>query len=215
MCAPVGLICRGICVWLWWILGRFDDSTALEQLTLEQGEQLQIPQFRIQPWSAAGFLYYLRREPRPALDWANKSLAYAEQHDLPLYVALAIVVKAWAEVMLSIGDESQRTVAVETARHVIEMQSSRGIRPLLPVRLCMIGESLCRLNRHDEARQSKTHSRFVARREIAGGKPKYSGSLASCTGPRSTIRSEPLHVYWKHSKWRDAKEPRFSSCAAW
>ncbi len=161
MCMPFGPLFHCVRSWLFQLQGRTDDASAEAHQAVEWGNSLGTPQFQVHSWYA--LLHYLRRDAAGTLAWATKMVEFARRVDLESYVRNGIIMQAWASVELAGGGGHHELELLELARSVVPAQRALGIRSGIPLQLCLLGEALTKIGRHDEAQDALSDSLISGR----------------------------------------------------
>jgi len=92
--------CRGFSAWALWLEGslRRSREVALEAVTL--AEALRHPHTLAFAYFFAAFVYSLRREAQPTLEWAQRTVAVGEEHALAQWLAFGGILRGWARGVL-------------------------------------------------------------------------------------------------------------------
>jgi predicted ATPase len=79
-----------------WFLGRADEAVRRCDEAVALARKLGHANTLALALDFAAALYYLRREPGPALRYADEAIAYCEEQQLPFWLAMATIFRGWA-----------------------------------------------------------------------------------------------------------------------
>src|SRR5262249_43075779 len=122
-----------------WQRGALDRANGRCREALELAERLRHPLTTALAYWGLSYLYILRREPRPALDWAEKEIAICDGYMLPLLHSQGVFQAGWATAQL--GDVQLGIAQME--RGVTDIRAT-GAEMGLPYFLGLLAETLAR-----------------------------------------------------------------------
>ena len=134
----------GFMGWSRWFVGQPDRALVPIQ------EAIALARHRSQPHSLAHALAFaavchqLRRERPTAQQYADEAIALSAEHGLPLYEAMARVVRGWARV-----DQANNQEAAEEVRQGLAAWQSTGAHLMRPHFLALLAEAFAPTRRDD------------------------------------------------------------------
>jgi predicted ATPase/DNA-binding winged helix-turn-helix (wHTH) protein len=122
--------------WALWFVGQPDEALNRMQKALTVAQGLSEPHGLAHAFYFSAILHQLRREKRTAQEHAEAALAIAIKHRLPLYQAMATIVRSWASV-----EQGQQEEAEELRRGLAAYEAT-GTEILRPHHLGLLAEAL-------------------------------------------------------------------------
>jgi DNA-binding winged helix-turn-helix (wHTH) protein/predicted ATPase len=122
--------------WALWFVGQPDEAVNRMQKALAVAQDLSEPQGLAHTFYFSAILHQLRREKRLAQEHAEAAVAISMKHRIPLYQAMATIVRSWASIEPGQQDE------VEELRRGLAEFDATGTEILRPHHLGLLAETL-------------------------------------------------------------------------
>jgi DNA-binding winged helix-turn-helix (wHTH) protein/predicted ATPase len=123
--------------WALWFLGEPDQAVARIQEALTLARTLSEPMGLAHALFFAAILHQLRREASKSQEYAEMAIAISKEHQLPLYEAMATIVRGW-----SLIQQGGRRDALSEMRKGLATLQSLHTKLLWPHFLTLVFESL-------------------------------------------------------------------------
>jgi predicted ATPase/DNA-binding XRE family transcriptional regulator len=122
-----GVAMRGFAGWSRWFIGQPDRALVPIQEAVALARQRSEPHSLAHALVFAAVFHQLRRERSTAQQYANEAIALSAEHGLPLYEAMARVVRGWARIGQGNNEE-----AAEEVRQGLAAWQSTGAQLMRP-----------------------------------------------------------------------------------
>jgi predicted ATPase/DNA-binding XRE family transcriptional regulator/energy-coupling factor transporter ATP-binding protein EcfA2 len=140
-----GIAVRGFAGWARWFIGQPDRALVLIQEAVALARHLSEPHGLAHALAFAAIFHQLRRERLTAQQYADEAIALSAEHGLPLYQAMARIVRGWA--LIGRGNDEQ---AAEEVRQGLAAWQSTGAQLMRPHFLALLAEA-CAPTRRDDS----------------------------------------------------------------
>jgi predicted ATPase len=140
-----GVAMRGFAGWSRWFIGQPDRALVPIQEAVALARHRSEPHSLAHALAFAAVFHQLRRERATAQQYADEAIALAAEHGLPLYQAMARIVRGWA--LIGQGNDEQ---AAEEVRHGLAAWQSTGAQLMRPHFLALLAEA-CAPTRLDDS----------------------------------------------------------------
>jgi predicted ATPase len=140
-----GIAVRGFAAWSRWFVGQPDRALVSIQEALALARCLAEPHSLAHALAFAAVFHQLRRERPTAQQYADEGIALSAEHGLPLYEAMARIVRGWA----LIGQGHDEQPADEVRRGLAAWQST-GAQLMRPHFLALLVEASAPTRRDDQ-----------------------------------------------------------------
>ena len=140
-----GIAVRGFAGWALWFIGQLDRALVPIQEAVERARRLSEPHGLAHALAFAAVFHQLRRERPTARQYADEAIALSAEHGLPLYQAMARIVRGWA--LIGQGNDEQ---AAEEVREGLAAWQSTGAQLMRPHFLALLAEA-CAPSRPDDS----------------------------------------------------------------
>lgn len=134
----------GFAAWALWLLGQPDRALELMQETLALARASE-PHSLAHALFFAAILHQLRREERAAQEHAEAAIAISTEHELVMYQAMAMIVRAW--VMIEQGGPE---AANEQIRQGLAALNETGTNLMRPHFLALLAEGFKKTHQVEE-----------------------------------------------------------------
>jgi predicted ATPase len=139
-----GVAMRGFVGWSRWFIGRPDRALVPIQEAVALARDRSEPHSLAHALAFAAVCHQLRRERPAAQQYADEAIALSAAHGLPLYEAMARVVRGWARV-----DQANNQEAAEEVRQGLAAWQSTGAHLMRPHFLALLAEASAPTTRDD------------------------------------------------------------------
>jgi predicted ATPase/DNA-binding XRE family transcriptional regulator/energy-coupling factor transporter ATP-binding protein EcfA2 len=139
-----GVAVRGFAGWSRWFVGQPDRALVSIQEAVALARCLSAPHSLAHALAFAAVFHQLRRERQAAQQYADQGIALSAKYGLPLYEAMARIVRGWA----LIGQENDEQPAEEVRRGLAAWQST-GAQLMRPHFLALLAEASAPARRDD------------------------------------------------------------------
>jgi predicted ATPase len=140
-----GVAMRGFAGWSRWFMGQPDRALVPIQEAVALARHRAEPHGLAHALAFAAVFHQLRRERPTAQQYADEAIAVSAEHGLPLYEAMARVVRGWARI-----DQGDNEEAAEEVRQGLAAWQSTGARLMRPHFLALLAEG-CAPGRHEDS----------------------------------------------------------------
>ena len=140
------VVCMSMSLWVLWLLGYPDQALERSRRLHALATELAHPQSLAFALHYIGTLHHLRREPEPALEYAEAAVAVATEHSLLNWRSWATVTCGWAVGVL--GDVER---GITMIRDALVTHRAMGAGTSWPNFLLMLAELLGEAGRVEEA----------------------------------------------------------------
>jgi class 3 adenylate cyclase/tetratricopeptide (TPR) repeat protein len=141
-----GVVGHSYAAWALWYLGHVDRSLRHLEKCIALATELALPFSMASAFAYAAVLHYFRREPGPARERAEQTIAIASEHGFPFWLAMATCLRGWA-----LSELGQHAEAIAHLRQGLAI--SQALRTDLgrPHYLAMLAQALWRTGQFAEA----------------------------------------------------------------
>jgi predicted ATPase len=139
-----GVAMRGFAGWSRWFIGQPDRALVPIQEAVALARHRAEPHSLAHALAFAAVFHQLRRERPTAQQYADEAIALSAEHGLPLYEAMARVVRGWARI--GQGDKEQ---AADEVRQGLAAWESTGAQLMRPHFLALLAEGCAPTGRED------------------------------------------------------------------
>lgn len=139
-----GVAMRGFVGWSRWFIGQPDRALVPIQEAVALARHHSEPHSLAHALAFAAVFHQLRRERPTAQQYANEAIALSAEHGLPLYEAMARVVRGWARIGQGNDEE-----AAEEVRQGLAAWQSTGAQLMRPHFLALLAEGCAPTGRED------------------------------------------------------------------
>jgi predicted ATPase len=139
-----GIAVRGFAAWARWFIGEPDRALVPIQEAVALARHLSEPHGLAHALAFAAVCHQLRRERPTAKQYADEAIAVSAEHGLPLYQAMARIVRGWA--LVGRGNDEQ---AAEEMRQGLAAWQTTGARLMRPHFLALLAEACAPTPRDD------------------------------------------------------------------
>ena len=136
---------RSYAAWVLWFLGQPDRALKRMQEALTLARELAEPHGLAHAFYFAAILHRLRREQRPAQEYAEAAIAVCSEHGLALYQAFATIVRGWALLEQGLQEEG-----IEKVREGLAAHQATGAKVARPHFLAVLVEALGKVRQAEE-----------------------------------------------------------------
>jgi DNA-binding SARP family transcriptional activator/class 3 adenylate cyclase/predicted ATPase len=157
-----GVCCRCFSALIQCLSGYPDRSLDLCKQALDLAQQLDHPLTTALAQWAYSLAHILRREPGPALTWAEREIAVGEQYLLPLLVSQGSFQVGWA--LAELGDLDE---GIARMRDGLTAISATGAEMGLPYYVALLGEALGKAGTPDAGLREVDRALTIANRHGA------------------------------------------------
>ena len=140
-----GVAVRGFAGWSRWFIGQPDRALVPIQEAVALARHLSEPHGLAHALAFAAVFHQLRRERPTAQRYADEAIELSAEHGLPLYGAMARIVRGWA--LIGQGNDGQ---AAEEVRRGLAAWQSTGAQLMRPHFLALLAEG-CAPTRRDDS----------------------------------------------------------------
>ena len=139
-----GIAVRGFAGWSRWFIGEPDRALVPIQEAVALARHRSEPHGLAHALAFAAVFHQLRRERPTAQQYADEAIALSAEHGLPLYQAMARIVRGWA--LIGQGNDEQ---AAEEVRQGLAAWRSTGAQLMGPHFLALLAEGSAPTRRDD------------------------------------------------------------------
>ena len=139
-----GVAMRGFAGWSRWFIGQPDRALVPIQEAVALARHRSEPHSLAHALAFAAVFHQLRRERPTAQQYADEAITLSAEHGLPLYEAMARVVRGWARI--GQGDNEE---AAEEIRQGLAAWQSTGAQLMRPHFLALLAEGCAPTGRED------------------------------------------------------------------
>lgn len=139
-----GVAVRGFAGWSLWFIGQPDRALVPIQEAVALARRLSEPHGLAHALAFAAVFHQLRRERPTAQQYADEAIALSAEHGLPLYQAMARIVRGWA--LIGQGNDEQ---AAEEVRQGLAAWRNTGAQLMRPHFLALLAEASAHTRQDD------------------------------------------------------------------
>jgi predicted ATPase/transcriptional regulator with XRE-family HTH domain len=176
-----GVAMRGFMGWSRWFIGQPDRAIVPIQEAVALARQRSEPHSLAHALAFAAVFHQLRRERSTAQQYADEAIALSAEHGLPLYEAMARVVRGWTRV----GQAKDQEGAEEVRQGLAAWQST-GAQLMRPHFLALLAEGCALTEREDSGLRLLDEALAVSE---STGERHYQSELYRLKGERLLTRA--------------------------
>jgi class 3 adenylate cyclase/predicted ATPase len=141
-----GVVGHSYISWTLWYRGHADRSLWHAGRAIELATELALPFSKASALYYTGTLHFFRREPRPARERADQTIAIAGEHGFPFWMAAATCIRGWA-----LCEEGKLEEGIAQLRQGMALSQALRTELARSHYLAMLAHALGRAGRYDEA----------------------------------------------------------------
>jgi predicted ATPase/DNA-binding XRE family transcriptional regulator len=176
-----GVAMRGFVGWSRWFIGQPDRALVPIQEAVARARDRSEPHGLAHALAFAAVFHQLRRERSTAQQYADETIALSAEHGLPLYEAMARVVRGWARIGRGHDEE-----AAEEIRQGLAAWQSTGAQLMRPHFLALLSEGCAAAGPEDSGLRLLDEALAVSE---ATGERYYQSELYRLKGERLLARA--------------------------